>query len=397
MFPSSSSYSSGEEERGSLSEHAPRQRAASGDEVMHPVHPSTPSRRPSASGASVSLSWLTPATRVLVVLKKDGGAEVEEALWRTVAALRDRGCACFVEPQVARLISGVRRADGLEGYVQAAPAALGGGLAVGAQWSADLAVSLGGDGTLLWLSALHGDSPVPPVLTVALGTLGALTNVPESLLESTLRDALDGHSHLMLRQRLACRITRGSAHGAASAALLSGGSSNGDGCSEREPQAGEGRTHCVLNEVLVNRGGSSNLTELEVYCDGVFVTRVSGDGLIVATPSGSTAYSLAAGGPIVHPGMESMVLTPVCPHSLSFRPTILPAYVEVTLRVLSPTAHVSCDGRCAGELRRGDSVSVWTSSHPLPQIVSGGGETGDWLRALGLLHFNRRGGAYPGR
>ena len=130
----------------------------------------------------------------------------------------------------------------------------------------------------------------------------------------------------------------------------------------------------ALNEVVIDRGTATMLGMLHVYCDEHFITSAQADGIIVATPTGSTAYSLAAGGPLVAPSIPAFLLTPICPHSLSFRPTILPD--SVTLRVELPrscrqgSAQVSFDGKNPQTLYRGDSVLVRTSVYPLPAVCS---------------------------
>ena len=123
------------------------------------------------------------------------------------------------------------------------------------------------------------------------------------------------------------------------------------------------------------------------------VTNVQGDGLIIGTPTGSTAYSLAAGGSMVHPGVPTMVVTPICPHSLSFRPILMPD--AVTLKASVPeaargSAYVAFDGRQQTELKRGDYVTVRMSRYPLPAVCKSD-EHSDWLNALNTgLNFNLR-------
>merc|ERR1712050_104146 len=136
-----------------------------------------------------------------------------------------------------------------------------------------------------------------------------------------------------------------------------------------------------LNEVLVHRGQSSALAKLDVGVDGERVTLVQGDGLILATPTGSTAYSLAAGGSMVHPSVPAIMLTPVSPHSLSFRPVVLPdsAVITVGLPLTARCgAALSIDGKDICMLKVGDSVEVHTSPHPVPTICATT-ETRDWF------------------
>ncbi|KAH9602527.1 hypothetical protein KSS87_002089 [Heliosperma pusillum] len=149
----------------------------------------------------------------------------------------------------------------------------------------------------------------------------------------------------------------------------------------------------VLNEVTIDRGISSYLTNLECYCDNTFVTCVQGDGLILSTTSGSTAYSLAAGGSMVHPQVPGILFTPICPHSLSFRPLILPEHV--TLRVQVPfnsrgPAWVSFDGKDRKQLAPGDALICSMAPWPVPTACQGD-SMGDFFRSIHEgLHWNLR-------
>ncbi|KAF5837531.1 ATP-NAD kinase-like domain-containing protein [Dunaliella salina] len=140
----------------------------------------------------------------------------------------------------------------------------------------------------------------------------------------------------------------------------------------------------VLNELVIDRGSSSFLTNIECYEKGRYITRVQADGIMLATPTGSTAYSVSAGGSMVHPNVPAMLLTPICPHSLSFRPIILPDYAEIELRIpvnaRSP-AWVCFDGRSRQELQGGDKVRVKMSENPMPTI-NRTDLTGDWFDSL---------------
>ena len=142
--------------------------------------------------------------------------------------------------------------------------------------------------------------------------------------------------------------------------------------------------HSVLNEIVVDRGPASTLGNLMSYCNGQLLTRVQADGIIIGTPTGSTAYSLSAGGSIVHPAVPSMVFTPICPHTLSFRSMIFPD--SVTLKVVVPsdsrcTAWASFDGKHRTELKRGDSLSMTVSRFPIPLICKIS-EQSDWLESV---------------
>merc|ERR1712241_314470 len=149
----------------------------------------------------------------------------------------------------------------------------------------------------------------------------------------------------------------------------------------------------VLNEVVIDRGPSPYLSNIDLYLDGKLITSVQGDGLIVSTPTGSTAYAVAAGASMMHPSVPAIMVTPICPHSLSFRPIVVPAGVELKITV-SPdsrnTAWVSFDGRRRQELEHGDSLHVTTSIYPVPSICSQD-QISDWFASLAdCLHWNER-------
>ncbi|KAJ2782775.1 hypothetical protein H4R18_002092 [Coemansia javaensis] len=153
-------------------------------------------------------------------------------------------------------------------------------------------------------------------------------------------------------------------------------------------------TFQVMNEVVVDRGPSPYLSQIELYGDGSHLTTVEADGLCLATPTGSTAYSLAAGGSLVHPEIPAILVTPICPHTLSFRPMLLPD--SMVLRVVLPpdsrnTAWASFDGRHRIELRRGDHIQITASKYPLPTVCASQSQTQDWMASLSrCLNWNER-------
>lgn len=145
--------------------------------------------------------------------------------------------------------------------------------------------------------------------------------------------------------------------------------------------------------MVIDRGPSSYLSNVDVYLDGHLITTVQGDGVIVSTPTGSTAYAVAAGASMIHPNVPAIMITPICPHSLSFRPIVVPAGVELKI-MLSPEARntvwVSFDGRKRQEIRHGDSISITTSCYPLPSICVRD-PVSDWFESLAqCLHWNVR-------
>eukprot|EP00878_Enallax_costatus_P015779 GHUV01016535.1.p1 GENE.GHUV01016535.1~~GHUV01016535.1.p1 ORF type:complete len:178 (+),score=34.64 GHUV01016535.1:1134-1667(+) len=155
-----------------------------------------------------------------------------------------------------------------------------------------------------------------------------------------------------------------------------------------------GEEHVALNEVVIERGISPFLTNLECFCDGGFVTHVQGDGLIIGTPTGSTAYSLAAGGSMVHPQVPCILFTPICPHSLSFRPLMFPDYCQLCIQVpVDSRGHVwaSFDGKDRTELVPGDAVVIRLSKWPVPSVAAEADPSGDWFSAVReCLHWNLR-------
>lgn len=238
----------------------------------------------------------------------------------------------------------------------------------------DLVITLGGDGTVLWAANIF-KGPVPPVVSFSMGSLGFMTPFQSDHYKERLETIIKGPVYITLRHRLNCQIVR-----------------NPDNAKEGEDPC-HPESHLVLNEVSIDRGMSSFLTNLECYCDNLFVTSVQGDGLILSTPSGSTAYSLAAGGSMVHPQVPGILFTPICPHSLSFRPLILPEYV--TIRVQVPLnsrgqAWASFDGKDRQQLSAGDALICHMSAWPVPAACDQESTT-DFLRSVREgLHWNLR-------
>ncbi|KAL1197406.1 NAD(H) kinase 1 [Cardamine amara subsp. amara] len=234
----------------------------------------------------------------------------------------------------------------------------------------DLLITLGGDGTVLWAASMF-KGPVPPIVPFSMGSLGFMTPFHSEQYRECLEAVLRGPISITLRHRLQCHIIRDKAR------------------HEYETE----ETMLVLNEVTIDRGISSYLTNLECYCDNSFVTCVQGDGLILSTTSGSTAYSLAAGGSMVHPQVPGILFTPICPHSLSFRPLILPDHVTVRVQVpfnSRSSAWVSFDGKDRKQLEAGDALVCSMAPWPVStacQVES----TNDFLRSIhDGLHWNLR-------
>lgn len=247
----------------------------------------------------------------------------------------------------------------------------------------DFVVCLGGDGLVLHASSLFRNA-IPPVISFNMGSLGFLTNhsyhehrealaavisgrerlescsVATTSVDGVTTPANDAGVHITLRMRLECQVVEGAT-----------------GLPRGEPFE-------VLNEVVVDRGASPYLTKIECWERGRLVTKVQADGVMLATTTGSTAYSVAAGGSMVHPNVPAILFTPICPHSLSFRPVVLPDYAELELRIAGDmrcTAWACFDGKHRRELLRGDAVRVRMSANPVPTI-SKADSTNDWFDTL---------------
>ncbi|OKL62894.1 hypothetical protein UA08_01748 [Talaromyces atroroseus] len=239
----------------------------------------------------------------------------------------------------------------------------------------DLVVTLGGDGTVLFTSWLF-QRIVPPILSFSLGSLGFLTNFEFEKYKEHLNNIMgDGGMRVNLRMRFTCTVYR---------ADRSKGAVPGD--------VEEGEQFEVLNELVIDRGPSPYVSNLELYGDNELLTVIQADGCIFSTPTGSTAYSLSAGGSLIHPSIPGILLTPICPHTLSFRPMVLSD--TMLLRIAVPnlsrsTAYCSFDGKGRIELRQGDYVTVVASQYPFPTVVSDGGEWFESVRRA--LRWNVRG------
>ncbi|GFR45561.1 hypothetical protein Agub_g6955 [Astrephomene gubernaculifera] len=225
----------------------------------------------------------------------------------------------------------------------------------------DFCITLGGDGTVLYMTSLfEEDEPLPPTLCFAMGSLGFLTPFDAATFAPTLERVLDTSRtplHCTLRTRKRCEVVY-------------------DGRLEA--------VHHVLNECVLDRGSFPGAVLLEIFVDGSYVSNVEADGLIISTPSGSTAYSMSAGGPVVAPSVPCTVLTPIAPLSLSFRPVVLPE--SSSLCVHLPTcarshARASFDGKRPMRVRRGTSLFFTASLCPLPVISLGRMDT-DWYEGI---------------
>ncbi len=227
---------------------------------------------------------------------------------------------------------------------------------------ADLIIAVGGDGTMLHAASMTGGLDVP-LLGVNRGRLGFLTDVsPDEMLES-LDQVLDGKYTCESRLRLAATL------------------------SSRD---GSKNTSLALNDIVLQRRDTGRMLDFETRIAGRYVNTYMGDGLIVATPTGSTAYALSCGGPIIEPQLDAIVVVPICPHTLSVRPIVIPANqkIEVTLLERDDTnAEISVDGHSMGAFGPEDQLLIEPSENRITLIHPPGYDFYEILRSK--LHWGR--------
>src|SRR5271154_4298857 len=241
--------------------------------------------------------------------------------------LEKRGIATFYDEETAASLQDMEA----EGRTREAVAA-----------ASQLLLVLGGDGTLLAaarVAALHGI----PILPINMGSLGFLTSFTVEELYPALEDTLAGRYSVSERVMLKVDL-------------------------EREGKIID--TQRVLNEAVINKGALARMIDLELRIDQDFVCRYRADGLIVATPTGSTAYSLSAGGPIVHPAVESFIITPICPHTLTDRPVVVrdSSSIELQLTGSSESVFLTLDGQKGIPMQSDDRIRLTRSPHCLKPI-----------------------------
>ena len=206
---------------------------------------------------------------------------------------------------------------------------------------ADLIIVLGGDGTFLSIARQAVEAQVP-VAGFNLGTLGFLTAMKKEALAQGLGHILDGRAEVSLRKLLQVDF--------------------------------QGRSYTALNDVVVNKGTIARIVNLLLQIDDGTVAEVKGDGIIIATPTGSTAYSISAGGPIVSPEVNGIVITSICPHSLTFRPLVVPDSAAISVRLLTPhmDTFLTIDGQTALPITYEESIRVRVYPKQLPILAAPG-------------------------
>ncbi|MBM3391518.1 MAG: NAD kinase [Betaproteobacteria bacterium] len=272
---------------------------------------------------------MSPAFRTIALIGKYKSPEIAESLMILAAFLKSRGIGVLVEEGTAALV-------GENGYPVASYAAIG--------ERADLAIVLGGDGSMLTAARRLAASDVP-LVGVNQGRLGFMTDLAQDSMLDGVADLLDGKFQSEQRFLLDATVHRG-------------------GEVMFDTQA--------LNDVVVNKGDLGRMIEFAVSVDGEFIYNQRSDGLIIATPTGSTAYALSANGPILHPAVPGIALVPLCPHALSNRPITVSDASRIEIVIHAPhRARVHADGQEKFELETADRVCVARSArsirflHPL--------------------------------
>jgi NAD+ kinase len=267
----------------------------------------------------LAASRVSAPIRMVGLVLKRGALHAHEAAHGVVAWLSERGIRLVAEPEHAHALR-VAAAGKAEMFA-----------------SADLILVLGGDGTFLATARLAGDREVP-IVGVNLGGLGFLTEITLDEIRHTLERALGGDITIDRRRMLRAVVHRG------------------DGGVE---------TYQALNDAVLSRGSLGRTVDIEANVDGAFLALFKADGVIIATPTGSTAYSLSAGGPLVHPSVRVVVLAPICPHTLSVRPIVIDDGACLEFRVRSPGEELllTLDGQETVVLGPEDTIAVTRSPH----------------------------------
>ena len=258
---------------------------------------------------------MPPAFKTVAVVGKSDATSLPDVLDQLAGVLRKRGLSILMDPLTA---GASRKAPDATVAMTELPA------------RADLTVVVGGDGTLISCARLMAERGVP-LVGINLGRLGFLTDIPADGLESAIESVLDGDFIPEQRTLLSGAVRRGSQ------TLFS---------------------TLAFNDVVVSRGAMGSMIEFAVTVDGEFIYSLRADGLIVATPTGSTAYALSAGGPILHPSLQALALVPISPHTLSNRPIAIrsTSKVEITL-VRGLDARANFDVQAHWQLEPGDVVA----------------------------------------
>jgi NAD+ kinase len=248
------------------------------------------------------------------IICKPGRPEPAEILHDLLPWLRQKGYETFVDQESAAALN-------IGGFTRTEIAS-----------AVDVVLVLGGDGTMLSVSRAVAEKGVP-ILGINLGSMGFITEINRDEIYDVVDRILSGDCAIEERLMLTARIRR-----------------NGEEISG----------YTVLNDVVINKGALARIIDMETFINGKYVTTFKADGLIIATPTGSTAYSLSASGPIIYPTLDSIVVTPICPHTLTNRPILLPHdfRIEIVLKTLSEDVYLTLDGQTGAPLRMDDVIEI---------------------------------------
>lgn len=248
------------------------------------------------------------------IICKTGRQEPLDILKEFLPWLRQKGCEVFIDSDTASVLN-------MHGYERSVIPSL-----------VDLIIVLGGDGTMLSVARLVGGRGIP-ILGINLGGLGFITEVNRNEIREAVEEVLSGSCSIEERIMLKAVVYR---------------------LNEKIAE------FIVLNDVVINKGALARIIDLETYVNNDYLANFKADGLIISTPTGSTAYSLSAGGPILYPTLKSIVLTPICPHTLTNRPVVLPDnfIINATLISESEDVFLTLDGQVGFSLKKNDKVEV---------------------------------------
>lgn len=257
------------------------------------------------------------------IVVKPHAPEIERILKELMCYLEKKGIDCILEEVVARKLGkdgGVRRESIPE--------------------KVDFVIVLGGDGTLLSIAHLAAQKNVP-VLGVNLGSLGFLTEVPLEEMFLALDSYLGGNDRIVSNRRMLEAVAKG-------------------------------KVYYCLNDVVINKGALARMIQCAIWIDEKAIATVRADGIIISTPTGSTAYSLSAGGPIIQPYIPAIIIAPICPHTLSFRPMVISLKSRVKIQLLTAGEEVflTLDGQRGDLLKKNEVVEIKSSNLELSLISS---------------------------
>ncbi len=273
--------------------------------------------------------------RKIGIICKPGRPEPLEILGELLPWLHKKERLTFVDAETASAL-------GIEGVPRTELASM-----------VDVVFVLGGDGTMLNASRLVAEHGVP-ILGINLGRMGFITEISRDGVFEAVENLFEGRWEIEERMMLSTHVSR------AGKKIVE---------------------YTVLNDVVINKGALARIIDLETSVNGIYVTTFRSDGLIISTPTGSTAYSLAAGGPILYPTLGNIVLTPICPHTLTNRPIALPDdfRIQVELKTQSESVYLTLDGQVGFALRTGDLVDIRKSEHKTRLIIP---HNRDYFRVL---------------